>query len=117
MGLRERMAKTATKLISKYGDDVSLVTIVTSPGTTEFDPPTSTPTETTVRAVVNGAGKYADGETILQTDLMILVSGEMQLASVGDIVLIDARSHTIIQRIKISATGVTSAVKYFARAG
>ena len=117
MSLRARMAKTATRLIGKYGDAQKFVTIVSTPGATEFDPPTLTPTPTTVDAVVTGVSKWEVSETILTTDLKVLVSGEVALYDVGDLIKIDNENYTIIARNKALAAGVASMVKYFVRAG
>lgn len=117
MSLRTRMAKTATRLIGKYGDEQKFVTIVSAPGATEFDPPALTPTPTTVDAVVTGVSKWEVSETILTTDLKVLVSGEAVLYNVGGIMKIDNVNYTIIARNKVLAAGVASMVKYFVRQG
>jgi len=117
MSLRTRMAKTATRLIGKYGDEQKFITIVSTPGATEFDQPTLTPTPVGVSAVVAGVSKWEVSETILTTDLKVLVSGEVALFDVGGLMKIDDVNHTIIARSKVLAAGVASMVKYFVRAG
>lgn len=117
MSLRSRMAATADKLIAKYGDEQQFVTIVSTPGVDEFDPPTETETEVTVNAVVTGVGKWEQSDTIISSDLKVLVGGGAPLAEVGGVIKIDDKNHTIIERQKILASGVASAVKYFVRRG
>ena len=117
MSLRTRMAKTATRLIGKYGDEQKFVTIVSTPGATEFDPPTLTPTPVEVNALVTGVSKWEVSETIMATDLKVLVSGEVAMFDVGGLMKIDGKNHTIIARNKILASGVASMVKYFVRHG
>lgn len=111
------MAKTATRLIGKYGDAQQFVTITSVAGATAFDPPTLTEVPTTVNAVVTGVGKWEASETILTTDLKVLVSGEVALYDVGDLMKIDSDNYTIIARNKVLAAGAVSLVKYFVRAG
>lgn len=117
MSLRSRMAATADRLIAKYGDEQQFVTIVSAPGATEFDPPTLTPTDVTVNAVVTGVRQWETSETVTASDLSVLVGGGSPLAAVGDVINIDANNHTVIQVKKILAAGQASAVKYFVRAG
>ena len=117
MSLRSRMAATADRLIAKFGDAQQFVTIVSTPGATEFDPPTLTPTETTVNAVVTGVRQWETNEAITASDLSVLVGGGAPVVDVGSIIKIDSRNHTVIQVKKILAAGQASAVKYFVRAG
>lgn len=117
MSLRSKMAKTATRLIGKYGDAQQFVTIVSTPGIDEFAPPTLTPTPVGVNAVVTGVSKWEVNETVLSTDLKVLVSGEVALFDVGGLMKIDGKNYTIIARNKVLAAGVASMVKYFVRAG
>lgn len=117
MGLRERMANTADRLISKYGDEQQFVTLVSAPGATEFDPPTLTPTDTTVNAVVTGVKQWETSETVTASDLVVIVGGGAPLVDVGGIIKIDAKNHTVIQVRKVLAAGQASAVKYYVRAG
>lgn len=117
MSLRSRMAVTADRLIAKYGDEQQFVTIVSTHGATEFDPPTLTPTEATVNAVVTGVRQWDTSETVTASDLVVLVGGSAPIAAVGDIIKIDSKNHTVIQVRKILAAGRASAVKYFVRAG
>lgn len=111
------MAATADRLVSKYGDEQQFVTIVSTPGATEFDVPTVTPTDNPVDAVVTGVSKWEVSETVAASDLKVLVGGSAPVASVGGVIKIDGRNHMIIERRKILAAGTTSAVKYFVRAG
>lgn len=117
MSLRARMAKTATRLIGKYGDEQKAITITTSDGATEFDPPIMSQSSVDIKAVVTGVSKWEVGETILATDLKVLVSGEVALFDVGCLMKIDDVNYTIIARNKVLAAGVASMVKYFVRAG
>lgn len=117
MSLRSRMAATADRLIAKYGDEQQFVTIVSTPGVDEFDPPTLTPTTTAVSAVVTGAQKWADNEIVLQSDLAVLVGASAPRASLGGTVRIDGDDYIIIQVNPILAGGFASAVRYIVRRG
>lgn len=117
MSLRSRMTATADRLVAKYGDEQQFVTIVSTPGATEFDPPTLTPTSTTVKAVVTGVRKWEVSETVQASDLSVLVGGGAPLSEVGGIIKIDAQNHTVIEVRKILAAGQASAVKYIVRRG
>jgi hypothetical protein len=110
------MAATADRLIAKYGDGQQFVTIVSTPGATEFDQPTLTPTDITVNAIVTGVRQWETSETVTASDLAVLVGGAV-LADVGDVIKIDDKNHTIIQVRKVLAAGQPSAVKYYVRAG
>ena len=117
MSLRQRLQNVASRLTSQYGDTVQLVTLSTTQGATEFDPPTVTENLTAVPAVVTGAGRWADQETIRQTDLMVTVSGEHAEVNTGDQIKIDGDNHEVILKRKILASGLASAIKYFVRRG
>jgi hypothetical protein len=117
MALRSRLASTADRLIAKFGDEQQFITIFVTPGVDEFDPPTLAETEITVNAVVTGVGKWEQSETILSSDLRVLVGGGAPIADVGGVIKIDDKNHTIIERQKILASGQASAVKYFVRRG
>ena len=117
MSLRSRLAVTADRLIAKYGDEQQFITIVSTPGATEFDPPTLTPTDVTVSAVVTGVRKWEVSETVQASDLSVLVGGSAPLAEVGGIIKIDGGNYTVIDVRKILAAGQASAVKYFVRRG
>jgi hypothetical protein len=111
------MASVSDRLIAKYGDEQQFVTIVSTPGATEFDVPTLTETETTVNAVVTGVSKWEVNETVLSTDLKVIVTGEAQVFDIGGIMKIDSSNHTIISRRKVLAAGDPSVVIYFVRQG
>lgn len=117
MGLRERMGATADRLISKYGDTQQIVAIVTTPGATEFDAPSIAETTTDVKAVVTGVRQWEVSETVLASDLHVLVSGEAPSVAVGGVIKIDGDNHTVIQARKMLAAGYASAVKYTVRRG
>ena len=117
MALRERLQGVASRLTAQFGDTVQLVTLTTTQGETEFDPPTVTETLTPVPAVVTGAGRWADQETIRQTDLIVIVSGEHTQVNTGDQIKIDGDNHEVILKRKILASGVASAIRYFVRRG
>lgn len=117
MSLRSRMASVSDRLIAKYGDEQQFVTIVSTPGATEFDVPTLTETETTVKAVVTGVRQWEVSETVLASDLHVLVSGEAPSVAVGGVIKIDGDNHTVIQARKMLAAGYASAVKYTVRRG
>ncbi|WP_288067983.1 hypothetical protein, partial [Herbaspirillum sp.] len=68
-------------------------------------------------AVVTGVSKWEVSETILTTDLKVLVSGEVALYDVGDLMKIDNENYTIISRRKVLAAGDPSVVIYFVRQG
>ena len=80
MSLRSRMASVSDRLIAKYGDEQQFVTIVSTPGATEFDVPTLTETETTVNAVVTGVRQWETSETVTASDLSVLVGGGAVIA-------------------------------------
>ena len=115
MALRANLQATATRLIAKFGDEVNNVAIVSTPGLTEYDLPSEAVTLTPVDAVVTGAGKWADGTSILMTDYAVLVSGASALINVGDTLQIDGKPFIVTLRQDILATGVKSAVRYFVR--
>lgn len=117
MSLRTRMAKAATRLIGKYGDEQKAITITTSDGATEFDPPIVSQSSVDIKAVVTGVSKWEVGETILATDLKVIVTGEAQVFDVGGIMKIDGSNHIIISRRKALAAGDPSVVIYFVRRG
>jgi len=117
MSLRSKMAKTATRLIAKYGDTQQVVTVATVEGATEFDPPIVSQASTDIKAVVTGVSKWEVSETVLATDLKVIVTGEAQIFDVGGIIKIDNANHTIISRRKVLAAGDPSAVIYFVRQG
>lgn len=117
MSLRSRMAATADRLIAKYGDEQQFVTFTVVPRVDEFDPPTLTPTTTTVNAVVTGAQRWADNEIVLQSDLAVLVGASAPRASLGGTVRIDGDDYIIIQVNPILAGGFASAVRYIVRRG
>jgi hypothetical protein len=111
------MAKTATRLISKYGDTQQAVTVTTVEGATEFDPPIVSQSSTDIKAVVTGVSKWEVNETVLSTDLKVIVTGEAQVFDIGGIMKIDSSNHTIISRRKVLAAGDPSVVIYFVRQG
>lgn len=115
MSLRNNLQGTATRLIGKFGDAVQSVTITTTAGVNEFDAPTRTATATPFDAIVTGASKWANGDTILHSDLRVLVSGAVPLMAVGDKVEINGKLHTVTVVDAKLATGVASAVVYFVR--
>lgn len=115
MGLRDNLQGTATRLVAKFGDPVQMIVMTSTAGATEFDAPTLTPTETTVEAVVTGANKWKDGETILMGDLAVMVSGAYPVFDIGARVKIDGKQYTIVMRRDILASGVKSAVRYVVR--
>lgn len=117
MGLRNRMSKTADRLTEKYGDTVVFITVTSTPGATEFDPPTLTQTRTNISAVVTGADKWADGVAILQSDLSVLVGGGAAVYVEGGLVEIDGAQYVIVSVKKSLAAGVTSATRYIVRRG
>ena len=117
MGLRERGQALAARLVGVNGDVIQIITVTTVDGATEFDPPVRTTVLTDIDALVSGSGKWADGVTILSTDLQVFVSGAAAVADVGDSFLINDAPHKIIQKTNIMATGTISAVRYFARRG
>lgn len=115
MGLRDNLQNTATRLIGKFGDTIQTVTITVAADIDEFAPPSITATPTDIQAVVTGAGKWADGETILHSDLRVLVSGAFPTVEVGAKMTINEKQYTVKVRNDILATGVKSAVIYFVR--
>lgn len=117
MALRERLGQVADRLTARFGDGQQFVTFTSTPGVTEFDPPTLTPTTTTVNAVVTGAQKWADNEIVLQSDLAVLVGASAPRASLGGTVRIDGDDYIIIQVNPILAGGFASAVRYIVRRG
>lgn len=117
MGLREKLQKTADKLISKHGDSVQSITVTSIAGATEFDVPTLLPTETVMDAVVTGVGRWDVSDTILSTDLKVLVSGSYTPLDIGGIIMINDAPHKIIMKREMLATGTVSAVSYFVRRG
>lgn len=117
MALRDRLESVATRLIGQHGDTVDIVIYIEEPGFDEFTPPTHTQKETPIKAVVTGASEWADGSVILQSDLAVLVSGEGPEADVDDLIKIDGVEYTVIQKRKILAAGVASAIRYFVRRG
>ncbi len=117
MALRRRLGVVADRLTARFGDGQQFVTIVATPGATEFDPPTFTETPTTVNAVVTGAQKWANEETILSTDLAVLVGPSAPSIDLGSVVKIDTINHTVIQKQPILAGGFASATRYIVRRG
>lgn len=117
MGLRDRLSVTADRLTATYGDTVQFITETVTPGATEFDAPTISEVPEDVSAVVSGADKWADGQTILMSDLSVLVGGGATNYDVGGIVRIDGARYKIIQVKKMLAAGTTTATRYIVRRG
>lgn len=117
MSLREKLQSTATRLIAKHGDEVYFITQTVTPGALDTDPPTISDVDTPVDAIVTGAGRWADGETILQSDLRVLVSGAFPVLDVGAKMRINGKQYTVNPVDPKLATGVKSAVIYFVRRG
>lgn len=117
MSLRDKLQGTATRLIAKNGDEVDIIAETVTDGVLDTDPPTISKVYTPIDAIAIGAGRWADGKTILMSDLRVTVSGVFDLLDVGDKMRINGKEHTIISHDPKLATGVKSVVIYFVRRG
>ena len=120
MALRDKLQATATRLIGNATDERDEVFIVAetiTPGATEFDPPLISTVDTRIDAIVTGAGSWVDGDTILMSDLRVVVSGFYDLVPVGGSFKINGKNHVVKIADPKLATGVKSAVIYFVRRG
>lgn len=117
MALRDRLKAVADNNVAKFGDPIQLITITSTPGTTEFDPPVLSEVVTDAMGVVTGVQHWETSQTVLASDLKVLVGGSAPVSDLGGIIKIDGVTHTIIQVNKILAAGQASAVKYFVRRG
>lgn len=112
-----RMQAMATKLLDSAAQgEISMVAQVTSvPGATPLDRPTITRTYELTSGIARGvSSKYVDGETILATDLQLVLRHDATVA-VGDIIKIDNVSRAAIRLENIPAAGTVCAKRIFVR--
>jgi hypothetical protein len=126
MSFYDDIAAMAAELLAPEADgglgQGSVVLIRTTPGTPDPEEPwvavvPTTETET-LRAVVSGAAKFADGVTILATDLRIVAAVPVMDWRMGSDVLsltIDGRPATIVRARGIPAAGTPAAIEFIAR--
>lgn len=117
MGLPQTGRRVAKRLIPLAQTKVDFVAITTTPGATEFDPPTTSETLTSVSAAVTGVSKWEVSETVVSSDKKVLVDGGLPIQDIGGIIKIAGRNHKIIDKLEILEGGYPSAVKYFVRRG
>lgn len=112
-----RMQAMASRLLDGAAQgEISTVDQVTSiPGVTPLDRPTITRTYELTGGVARGvSSKYVDGETILATDLQLVLRHDASVA-VGDIIKIDNVSRAVVRLENIPAAGIVCAKRVFVR--
>lgn len=112
-----RMQAMASRLLDGAAQgEISVVSQVTSvDGATDLDRPTVTRTYEITSGVARGvSSKYVDGETILATDLQIVLRHDATVA-VGDIIKIDNVSRAVVRLENIPAAGTVCAKRVFVR--
>lgn len=88
---------------------------VTVEGLDPLDPPTQTTQWETYNGVSRGASfKYVDGETILATDLQLLLQADTPVA-VGHRIRIDGIIRNVVRVDNIPASGIVAAKRVFIR--
>jgi len=117
MSLPRTGRRLAKRLIPLAETVVGLVTITSTPGATDFDPPTLTPATVEVDAVVTGVSKWETSSTVVSSDRKVLVEGGLPALGVGGVIRIDGRNNTIVDKTEILEGGYPSAIKYFVRQG
>ena len=117
MDFYQRMERLSATKITKYQrSGVNLVYTETIPGEHEYDMPTTVTTLTPIDAVVQGAGDdWADGETILRTDLQIQIAAVDHTPMVGDKVQVNGKPLTIQAIESIPGAGDPVSYIMFAR--
>lgn len=112
-----RMQAVASRLLNVAAQgEISVVGQVTRiPGPTPLSPPTITTTYELTSCVARGvSSKYVDGETIIATDLQLVLRYDAEVA-VGDIIKIDNASRAVIRVDHIPAAGTVCAKRVFVR--
>lgn len=117
-----RMRHTADRLLDRFQQG-EVVLARTMPGEPDPERPwvEVPPVEQTevLRAVVSGAQEYADGQTVLETDLRIVAAvPALDWRPGNDAVLsltIDERPLTIVRARGIPEAGTATAVEFIAR--
>ncbi|WP_394198006.1 hypothetical protein [Litoreibacter albidus] len=73
MNYYDRIEASHRRLLAQYGQgNVEIGRTTTTPGATEFDPPTTSTVFEPLRAVVQGVGlEYADGSSVRSSDLTV----------------------------------------------
>ena len=112
-----RLRQTATRLMdeNKQGviEYVGVETV--TPGATPLDMPTVVRVYALTSGVARGVSfKFVDGETILMTDLQVLVRYDVD-TSVGDFLRIDGTDHVIVRVDNIPAAGIPLAKRLIVR--
>jgi hypothetical protein len=126
MAFYDDMAAMAAELLAPEAEgglgQGTVVLVRTTPGTPDPAQPwlavSPTVVTETLRAAVSGAAKYADGVTILATDLRIVAAVPTMDWRMGSDVLsltIDGRQATIIQARGIPEAGTPAAIEFIAR--
>ena len=104
-----RMQQQHERLSARYGQGtVEVGRVETVPGETEFDPPTTTTVYETVNGIVQGVSpEFADGSTILVSDLQVQIGKPAGTAPVpGDLVRLDGSAvHSIMSIEPTPAAG------------
>lgn len=104
-----RMQQQHERLLAQYGQGtVEVGRVETVPGDDEFSPPTTTTVYETVNGVVQGVSpEFADGSTILISDLQVQIGKPAGATPVpGDLVRLDGGAvHSIMAVEPIPAVG------------
>lgn len=105
----DRMIVNAKQGTIEIGASVSVA------GATPLAPPTVTTTWASYDGVARGvSAKYVDGQTILATDLMVILEADATPA-VGKLMRIDGVIRNIVRVDNIPAAGLTVAKRVFIR--
>lgn len=111
-----RLKSSADRMIGNAAQGtIEIGATVSVDGVTPLDAPTVTTTWTEYNGVARGVSlKYVDGETILSTDLQLIIEADTT-ASVGGFVRIDGNIRNIIRIDNIPAAGTVVAKRVFVR--
>ena len=109
------MAATAKRLLTKFNQgNLSTIVITTTPGVTEFDPPTSSQEPTQRQGVARGvSSKFVDGTNILSTDLQLML--EATDIDVGSRVTVGGKAVSVLRVDQIPPSGVSVVTRVFVR--
>jgi hypothetical protein len=112
-----RMQSMASRLLdgAAQGEISTVAQVVSVPGATPLDAPTVTRTYELTSGVARGvSSKYVDGETILATDLQLVLRHDAEV-KVGDIIKIDNVNRAVVRLENIPASGIVCAKRVFVR--
>lgn len=115
----DRITTRHERLLERYGQGViELGRYTEIPGPTEFDPPTYTTEWETVSGIARGVDpEYADGTTILVTDMTVQIAIPETLPAMGDVVKVDGIEMSIMRIEPLPSAGEPVAYVLLVRRG